>query len=64
MTEQAQLVRHVMAEIRRATGRDYRIDLNPLDVASLRELMRVLRDIEHEKRLAARRAQLMPWRRP
>jgi hypothetical protein len=64
MSEQAPLARQVMAEIRRATGRDYRIDLAPLDVASLRELLRMLQDVEHEKRIAARRAQLMPWRRP
>jgi len=30
-----------------------------LDVESLRELQRVLRDLDHEKQAAAR---LMPWR--
>jgi hypothetical protein len=57
------LAETVRAELRRATGREYRVALDQLDEQSLHELLRALRDIEHEKRLAARRAQLQPWRR-
>lgn len=64
MTTIPQLVRSVKAEMMRATSRDYRINLEALDPESLREMLRFLRDIEHEKRMAARKAQLQPWRRP
>lgn len=58
------IARQVEAEIARATGRRYHIDLAALDAASLRELLRLLRDLDHEKVAAARRAQRTPWRRP
>jgi len=58
------LITRVRAEVRRASGRDYRINLEALDAESLRELLRLLRDLEGEKRNATRRAQLTPWRRP
>lgn len=58
------MIRLVEAELQRATGRRYRIALSALDEESLRELLRLLRDLDHEKRSAARRAQLTPWRRP
>jgi hypothetical protein len=45
-----------------ATGRRYRIDLDALDVDSLRQLQRLLRDLDHEKQAAVNRARLMPWR--
>jgi hypothetical protein len=41
----------------------YRIDLDGLDGESLRELQRVLRDLDHEKQAAVNRARLMPWPR-
>jgi DNA-directed RNA polymerase subunit F len=63
MTETLQLARTVNAEMRRATSRDYRIKFDQLDPESLREMLRFLRDIDHEKRLAVRRAQTQPWRR-
>lgn len=44
------------AEMRRATGRDYRVNLDPMDDASLRELRRFLRDVEFEKLDAVRLA--------
>lgn len=46
------------AEMRRATGRDYRVNLDPLDDASLRELRRFLRDVEYERTAAVRRARM------
>jgi hypothetical protein len=44
------------AELARATGRRYRIDLDALDLESLRELQRLLRDLHHEKQAAVNRA--------
>ena len=41
----------------------YRIDLDALDVESLRELQRLLRDLDHEKQAAVNRARMMPWAR-
>ena len=54
----------VLAQIGRGTGRRYEIKLELLDANSLRELQRLLRDLDDEKRAAARKAQLTPWRRP
>ena len=45
------------------TGRLYQIDLDALDVQSLRELVRLVRDLEHEKQAAVNRVRMMPWRR-
>ena len=50
---QAQFARH---------GRLYRIDLAALDLASLHELQRLLRDLEDERRHVVQRARLNPWR--
>lgn len=58
-----QLIRQVRSLMRTMTGRDYRINLNLLDAASLQELVRLLRDLDDEKRTAVRRAQITPWRR-
>jgi hypothetical protein len=60
--EQRQLIRRLQAEMRRTTGRDYRIDFAALSVESLRELQRFVRDVESEKRSAVNRARLTPWR--
>jgi hypothetical protein len=46
----------------RATGRVYRIDLEALDVESLRTLQRLLQDLEAERTRAVRRAAMEPWR--
>jgi hypothetical protein len=35
--------------------------LEALDVESLRELQRLLRDLRHEKQAAVNRARRMPW---
>ena len=57
-----QLLNAVQREIDRGTGRRYQIDLEPLDLRSLQEMLRLLRDLEMEKHLATRRARMMPWR--
>ena len=62
--EKRRIVEWLLAELARATGRRYRIDLHALDVESLRELQRVLRDLDHERQAAVNRARLLPWRTP
>jgi hypothetical protein len=59
-----QLVAQIHAMILRSTARRYAIELDRLDDSSLREMLRLLRDLGDEARMAARRAQLTPWRRP
>ena len=46
-----------------ATGRRYQIDFDALDFQSLRELVRLIRDLDHEKQAAVNRVRMMPWRR-
>ena len=57
------LVERINAEIARATGRRYQIELEKLGVLGLRELLRLLGDLEHEKRASENRARSQPWRR-
>ncbi len=57
------LVEVVRGEIRRATGRGYEIDLDALDERSLQELLRMLRDLDGERRAAVQRARVFPWLR-
>ena len=59
--DKRRLIQVLRAEMTRSTGRAYRIDLEALDVASLRELQRLLRDLADERRMAVQRARLMPW---
>jgi hypothetical protein len=40
----------------------YLIDLEALDLKSLRELQHLLRDLDAEVRMAVQRAHLYPWR--
>ena len=61
--EKRRLVEWLRAELARAPGRRYRIDLDGLDVECLREVQRLLRDLDYEKQAAVNRARLMPWRR-
>ena len=56
------LIRHLRAEMERATGRVYRIDLEALDLESLRAFQRLLQDLEAERTRAVRRAAMEPWR--
>jgi len=60
--ERRRLAEWLRAELARATGRRYRINLDALDAESLRELQRLLRDLDHEKQAAVNRARMMPWR--
>ena len=62
--EKKRLIDSLQSEITRATGRRYGIDLNALDIKSLRALQNLLRDLEDESRMAAQRARLFPWRTP
>jgi hypothetical protein len=61
--QKRRLVEWLVAEITRTTGRRYAIKLDALDDESLRELERLLRDLDHEKQMAAQQARLQPWRR-
>jgi hypothetical protein len=61
--QRRRLVELVVAEITRASGRGYAIKLEALDDESLRELQRLLRDLDHEKQMAVQQARLQPWRR-
>ena len=60
--EKRRLAERLRAETARATGRRYRIAFESFDVESLRELQRLLRDLEDEKRRAVQQARLFPWR--
>ena len=61
--DKRRLIEWLRAETARATGRRYRIDFDSLDAQSLRELVRLIRDPDHEKQAAVNRARLMPWLR-
>jgi hypothetical protein len=56
-------IRWIEAEISRMSGRQYRIKFDQLDAESLREMQRLLRDLDLEKHMAVRRMQMTPWRR-
>ena len=63
--EKRQLIQWLRAEINRQTGRRYeKIDLEAMEVDGLRDLQRLLRDLDAEKRMAVQRARMTPWRTP
>ena len=62
--EKRRLAEWLRAEVARATGRRYRIAFESLDAESLRELQRLLRDLEDERHRAVQQARLFPWRSP
>jgi hypothetical protein len=63
--DKRRLVEWLRAEIQRQTGRRYdRLDLDSLDPVCLRELQRLLRDLDAEQRMAVQRARICPWRTP
>jgi hypothetical protein len=62
--DKRRLVEWLRAEMTRQAGRRYLIDLEALDLKSLRELQRLLRDLDAEARMAAQRARMFPWRIP
>ena len=53
------LIRQIQAQIA-CTGRNYNIDLEALDLASLRDLQRLLRDLEDDRRRAVEQARIYP----
>ena len=57
-----QLIRWLRAEMARATGKRYAVQLELLDATSLRDLQRLFRDLDHEKQMAVRNARIFPWR--
>jgi len=57
------LTRWIESEIARTSGRRYRIAWDRLYTGSLRDVQRLLRDLEHERELAVRHAQMFPWER-
>ncbi len=59
------LVEWITAEVNRQVGRRYQVAWEALDDESLRELQRLLRDLDHAgaKQMAAQQARLEPWRR-
>ena len=61
--DKRRLLEWLRAETARANGRRYQIDFDALDVQSLRDLVRLIRDLDHEKQAAVNRARMMPWRR-
>ena len=61
--QRRRLVEWITAEVNRQVGRRYRIQFEALDDESLRELQRLLRDLDHEKQMAVQQARLQPWRR-
>ena len=54
------LIRRLRAQIAR-TGRNYRIDLEALDLDSLRDLERLLRDLEYDRRRDVEKARIFPF---
>ena len=57
-----QLIRWLRAEMARSTGKRYQVQLELLDSTSLRDLQRLLRDLDHEKQMAVQSARIYPWR--
>lgn len=62
--DKRRLIDWIRAEVQRSTGRRYRIDLESLDLESLRDLQRLLRDLDAEHQMAVQRARMLPWRAP
>ena len=61
--DKRRLIQWLRAEMARGAGRVYpRLALDALDMDSLRELQRLLRDLDAERRMAVRRARMTPWR--
>ena len=64
LLDKRQLIQWVEATAARTTGRRYQVRWDALDVGSLRELQRLLRDLETKRQRAVQQARLMPWRLP
>ena len=55
------LILRIRAHIARATGRLYSIDFEALDLDSLRDLERLMRDLEYDRRRDVEQARIFPW---
>jgi len=62
LTTHRQVARWIEGTIGRETGRRYQLELEGMSLRALRDLQRLLRDLESEKQNAARRAAMEPWR--
>jgi hypothetical protein len=60
--QRRRLIECITAEVNRQVGRRYKIAWEALDDESLREFQRLLRDLDHEKQMAAQQGRLRPWR--
>jgi len=56
--QRGRLVEWITAEVNRQVGRRYRVAWEALGDESLRELQRLLRDLDHEKQMAAQQARI------
>lgn len=61
--QRRRLVECLTAEISRATGRRYLVQLETLDDERLHEFQRLLRDLDHDKQMTVQLARLQTWRR-
>jgi|GEM_PF-1380429 len=59
--QKRRLIEWITAEVTRQVGRRYQVAWEVLDDRSLREIRRLLRDLETEKDIAVRQARLFPW---
>ena len=62
LTTHRQVARWIEGTIGRETGRRYQLGLEGMSLGALRDLQRLLRDLEHGKQAAARKAAMEPWR--
>jgi hypothetical protein len=60
--ERRQLIDWLRRETAMTMGRRYRVDYEVLDTESLRELVRLLRDMESAKEAAVNQVRRTPWR--
>jgi hypothetical protein len=61
--QKRQLIQWITVEVSRRAGRRYDVSWEALDDASLRELQRLLRDLDHERQMAVQQARHQLWRR-
>lgn len=62
--ERQELIRWLQAHVLQTTGRRYPgLNMESMSVETLRELKRLLRDLEDEHAAAVKRARLSPWKR-
>jgi len=64
MTQRLHMIHQLRADIRQATGREYRIDFDQFDELSIREMMRLLIDLKYEHQRAVRNVEMRVRRMP